>query len=56
MKYVVLVANKSKVYSDLEWAKECARRDSIVNFRTSVFEGSEVVAKYEWGKELFALK
>ena len=56
MKYVVLVANKTKVYSDLEWAKECARRDSIVNFRTSVFEGSEVIAKYEWGKELFALK
>ena len=56
MKYVVLVANKSKAYSDLEWAKECAKRDSLVSFRATVFEGSEVVAKYEWGKELFALK
>ena len=54
--YVVLVVNKSKAYNNLEWAKEVAKKDSLVNFRASVFEGNEVIAKYEWGKELFALK
>jgi hypothetical protein len=54
--YVVLVGSKSKSFNDLEWAKEVAKKDSLVNFRASVFEGNEVIAKYEWGKELFALK
>jgi hypothetical protein len=54
--YVVLVGSKSKSFNDLEWAKEVAKNDSLVNFRASVFEGNEVKAKYEWGKELFALK
>ena len=52
MKYVVLVANKSKAFNNLEWAKEVAKRDSLVNFRAAVLENGKVVAKYEWGKAI----
>ncbi len=50
--YKVMVAGKVSVVKDLEWAKEIAKKASLVNFRASVFNGNEKVASYEWGKEI----
>lgn len=50
--YKVLVNNKAMVVRDLAWAKEVAKRDSLVNFRAVVLEDGKVIARYEWGKEI----
>ena len=36
--YKVLVNNNARVIKDLAWAKEVAKRDSLVNFRAVVLE------------------
>ena len=50
--YRVMVNNKVSVIKDLDWAKEVAKRDSLVNFRAVVLENGKVIARYEWGKEI----
>ena len=50
--YRVLVNNNARVIKDLVWAKEVAKRDSLVNFRAVVLEDGKVIARYEWGKEI----
>lgn len=50
--YKVLVNNNARVIKDLAWAKEVAKRDSLVNFRAVVLENGKVIARYEWGKEI----
>lgn len=52
MEYKVRVANKVIVFKGLEWAKENARKASLVNFRAVVENNGKVVARYEWGKEI----
>lgn len=52
MEYKVRVAGKAIVVKGLEWAKEVARKASLVNFRAVVESNEKIVAKYEWGKEL----
>ena len=52
MEYKVRVANKVSVFKGLEWAKENARKASLVNFRAVVENNGKVVARYEWGKEI----
>ena len=50
--YRVMVNNKVRAIKDLAWAKEVAKRDSLVNFRAVVLEDGKVIARYEWGKEI----
>ena len=50
--YKVMVNNKVSVIKDLAWAKEVAKRDSLVNFRAVVLEDGKAIARYEWGKEI----
>ena len=50
--YKVLVNNNARVIKDLAWAKEVAKRVSLVNFRAVVIEDGKVIARYEWGKEI----
>ena len=50
--YKVLVGNRTRVVKDLAWGKEIARMMSRVNFRATVVDGNEIVARYEWGKEI----
>ena len=50
--FKVMVNGKVSVVKDMEWAKEIARKASLVNFRAVVKDGNEIVARYEWGKEI----
>lgn len=50
--YKILVGNKITVIKDLTWAKEVAKRESQVNFRATILDGNERIARYEWGKEI----
>lgn len=52
MEYKVRVANKVSVIKGLEWAKEIARKASLVNFRAVVESNGKAVARYEWGREI----
>lgn len=52
-KFKILFANKEMVFVGLERAKEIAKKQSLVNFRVSVFDSNnKMVARYEWGKEI----
>ena len=52
MEYKIRVAGKAIVVKGLEWAKEIARKASLVNFRAVVEHDNKIIAKYEWGKEI----
>lgn len=52
MEYKVRVVGKASVVKGLEWAKEIARKASLVNFRAVVENNGKIVARYEWGKEI----
>ena len=48
-KYTILFANKTYCYSNLQIALDYAKRQSLVNFRVSVFDGNKKLATYEKG-------
>lgn len=50
--YKVMVGSKVSVVKSLDYAKWIAKNASVVNFRASVFDGNERMARYEWGKEI----
>ena len=48
-KYTILFANKTYCYGNLQIALDFAKRQSLVSFRTSVFDGNKKLATYENG-------
>ena len=50
--YKVLYANKSVLVKGLDRAREYAQKQSLVNFRVSIFDGNVKIATYENGKEV----
>ena len=52
MESKVRVVGKAMVFKGLEWAKENARKASLVNFRAVVESNGKIVVRYEWGKEI----
>lgn len=47
--YKILFANKSYCTSNLQYALDYAKRESLVGYRVSVFEGNKKLATYQGG-------
>ena len=47
--YKILFANKSYCMSNLQYALDYAKRESLVGYRVSVFEGNNKIATYQGG-------
>ena len=48
-KYLIYYANKTYMVNNLAWALDLARRQSLVNFRVSIFKDNVKLATYENG-------
>lgn len=47
--YKILFANKSYCTSNLQYALDYAKRESLVGYRVSVFENGKKLATYQGG-------
>lgn len=47
--YKILFANKAYTMSNLQCALDYAKRESLVGYRVSVFEGEKKLATYQGG-------
>lgn len=50
--YKVLFNNNTMVFKNLEWAKEVAKRYTMVGSKATVFDNNTKVATYYNGKEI----
>lgn len=48
-RYKILVVNKSYYASNLQYALDYAKRESLVGYRVSVFDGNTKIATYQNG-------
>jgi len=47
--YKILVNNKTYCMSNLQYALDYARRESLVGYKVSVFDGNTKIATYQGG-------
>lgn len=47
--YKILFANKAYTMNNLQYALDYAKRESLIGYRVSVFEGEKKLATYQGG-------
>ena len=48
-KFKILLPNKTYLMTDLQKALDYARRESLIGYRVSVFDGNTKIATYQGG-------